>query len=1403
MYQLEAEWEANTPGQPGVADPNVARGELVNAKFRVNVNSDLAAPTNDPVPNVTARVTVENGTFDNLPNVCFTGAGYEPQSSLSADRKTLTCNIGTVHEGTAAVIITPIIASGATGSNINVDASFGDPANPVTAELPPVPIVNSFGMDIRWETPSGDIALVPGTNDTIRFPIQWTLFQDKGSDPGPSTVSYDLTISLANGQALAPGSWAGGGYNDAPCSPQVATVTGHPYSNPAPAASEQHTAFPTCTLTQSATDPTRFTLTLSNIDYSLTTVPSRDSAGAPMPVDKTAIASGMVNLRMTAPLASNTSVTLVSSTPTYVAPTGQSDVDDAANNTSSKTLTLPGTWSNYINRQYGGTPWDNSGEYPQGAEFFNLVNDFHAVSIPDNEVMGSCSILDSQFVDYTKVELWSWPDNTQAYELYTPATIGNRGTFAWYVGNDPTVTPGSGSYNPDAFRGCGGTAGWVTTEPADKTTIKAVRITGTGGSFRHQNIQLRPYQTVQTDAAIGQDIWSWGAPLRDGAWHYWGRDGADSPQIGEYFPFNRPGRPSARYNSTNGARDLIRVIFAQPAITKRVDRPVLSPGESATFSLTYSANGSGAVPPTVDDYTIEDHLPIGMTYVAGSATPAPVISIAGDGHQVLTWNLDDVPTNVPNTITYQAAVGRVEPGVVLRNTVTSSLLGETSPVAAAQITTASNGYTQISKTTDTPFIPNVDGSGDGSGSWTVSLRSFDPLVSPYTDVIDILPYEGDGRGTDFDGDYALDRVEILGNTGGTVYYTTADPATLSDNPREAVNGTNPGSIAGNTSGWTTTFTPNATAVRVIGPALNPGATRQFRVHIVTDGASPADMFVNRAQGVAQHTRLVMRTSAPMSVAAFYSANLKKYVQDRNGEWHDAQDAADYPAFRYGDTVRYRIVVTNTGQGTLRDVEISDDKQPELGGFTIDSLAPGEQQTHEYEFVLDESTSGTVVNTACGTADIPSDSQVPPAINCDPAGIEITNYKTVKTSVPAELTTVKPGDKVTYTVRVTQQGTAPANAVFTDDLSDVFDDATYNGDVTSSIGEATLTGNRLAWAGTIPVGQVATVTYSVTVKPIANLKANGDFGLDNVVSSPGCDPKAGEDADCKTRHDVGVYEYSKTSDPKSTSKVSIGDEVTYTVRVKQVGKAAVPGATLTDDLSAVLDDATYNGDAAASSGSVSVSGSTLSWTGDLAVGASATITYSVTVRANGDNRLRNVVTSNDPRSVCVPAPDQNADCTTTHTKTEFDLKLKKSIVSGPRATVGDNVRYRLDVTNRGPGVAPAPIKLTDKLPAGLELVSANGKGWDCTAKKATDKVVCEMDSDLKAGQKAKPVFVVAKTTAAAAGKKLVNVAEVKAAGDTVKANNEDKAKVKVAGRPEVLPNTGFRPGFRPGFRAGWV
>ncbi|WP_344871500.1 DUF7507 domain-containing protein [Allokutzneria multivorans] len=367
---------------------------------------------------------------------------------------------------------------------------------------------------------------------------------------------------------------------------------------------------------------------------------------------------------------------------------------------------------------------------------------------------------------------------------------------------------------------------------------------------------------------------------------------------------------------------------------------------------------------------------------------------------------------------------------------------------------------------------------------------------------------------------------------------------------------------------------------------------------------------------------------------------------------DIRKEVDKKSANSGDKVTYTVTVTNKGQtalagasfvdnltAVLDDAKYNDDATATIGTATFaetrltwkGDLAIGAVATVKYSVTVNKPNTGDneLINAV---------SSETPGGNCPPGSTE--PHCVTTTTVPGitikkvvDKQVAKPGDKVTYTVTVANTGKADVKAAtFTDDLSKVLDDADYNADVAASVGSATYSAPRLTWAGDLKVGETAKITYSVTVKA-----AGGDRKLANVVSSetPGGNcPPGSTDPDCGTSTLIPGVLIIKTADPQ---RVQPGEKVTYTVKVTNTGTAPLTGVSFVDDMTGVLDDAKYNDDAKASSGSVTYSAPKLSWSGDLAVGATATITYSVTVGdpVNGDSKLRNAVTSETPGGNCVP------------------------------------------------------------------------------------------------------------------------------------------------------------------------
>ncbi|MFI6520680.1 GEVED domain-containing protein [Spirillospora sp. NPDC050679] len=358
---------------------------------------------------------------------------------------------------------------------------------------------------------------------------------------------------------------------------------------------------------------------------------------------------------------------------------------------------------------------------------------------------------------------------------------------------------------------------------------------------------------------------------------------------------------------------------------------------------------------------------------------------------------------------------------------------------------------------------------------------------------------------------------------------------------------------------------------------------------------------------------------------------------------------------------------------------------------------GETVTITYSVTVGDPPTGDLVlrNAIASTSPGSNCPSPPPATGADPAcGTELELPK-LEVAKSADPTDPRPGEKVTYTVTVRNVGKAGyKGATFTDDLTKVLDDAAYDDDAKASTGEVSYTAPKLTWTGDLAVGDVATVTYSVTVKD----PPSGDGELENQVVAPGSNCKEGTDPDCSAVVLLPKLRIKKTASP---SKAKPGERVTYTVTVRNVGKAEYKGAAFTDDLTEVLDDADYDDDARATAGDVSYTAPKVTWTGDLAVGDIATVTYSVTVKSPpaGDGGLVNAVTS--PGSNC--ADGTGEDCSTEVPTPR--LHVVKRLV-GTRAKPGSALRYQIIVTNDGRAAFEGAV-VTDDLSGTLDDADYNG------------------------------------------------------------------------------------------------
>ena len=422
---------------------------------------------------------------------------------------------------------------------------------------------------------------------------------------------------------------------------------------------------------------------------------------------------------------------------------------------------------------------------------------------------------------------------------------------------------------------------------------------------------------------------------------------------------------------------------------------------------------------------------------------------------------------------------------------------------------------------------------------------------------------------------------------------------------------------------------------------------------------------------------------------------------------------------YGDKVKYTIVVSNVGKITA-DVTLTDtldegliftgasgnyeyDSTTRTVTWNIDGLAVGQNLTFYVYATVD--AYGVLNNTVTvGDNMVIRNVTVP----------EITPDKTIDNDSPNF------GDKVTYTVTVTNGGFEANNVVVKDvvgkglTVTGISDNGQYD-PVTRTI----------TWIVDLAKNEVKTFTVEATVSGYGNVSNKVVVGNKTIFKN------------------IDVPEITPKKDVNNTAP-NFGENVAYTIVVSNDGISDAKQVIIKDVLAKGLKfiEANYNG-------VYDKSTHTVTWTLDIDAGKTVELKVNVTVEDYGV--LVNRVTVGDKTSlvdIAVPEiiPDKTANVTD--------------------ANFGDNVTYTVTVTNDG-DVDASQVVIVDQLGNGLKYVSSSDGGvWDEKTNTVTWIV------DLAAGE-TKTLNVVA--TVVGYG----NVTNYLAVG-----NKTSKINVNV---PEITPN----------------
>lgn len=329
-------------------------------------------------------------------------------------------------------------------------------------------------------------------------------------------------------------------------------------------------------------------------------------------------------------------------------------------------------------------------------------------------------------------------------------------------------------------------------------------------------------------------------------------------------------------------------------------------------------------------------------------------------------------------------------------------------------------------------------------------------------------------------------------------------------------------------------------------------------------------------------------------------------------------------------------------------------------------------------------------------------------------VRVTKASDPESGSAASPTAVNPGDDITYTLTVHNDGLANAIGV---PVSDVVPDGTeyVDGSADATGGTFDSGTNTVSWAVDVPFQDSVDVSFQVHV---LGDDANGAL-IDNTAtfanthtSVDDClDPADGTCHTNTTHHEVefSVLSLAKSADPASGSIVQRGDPIDYTITVSNSGLAAAHDVSVAD----TLPDGVTLDESSVSPAEESNSNGQLTWLVDVPAaqdGADGvtTITYTVTVNADAPEgaTLTNAVLIDGE---CPGAPEGSDPCTTDHHVPTGALTLVKH-VDKTSAEYGDTLTYTFDAAATG-DLDQTDVVVTDVVPDGTAYVAGSAACTD--------------------------------------------------------------------------------------------
>jgi uncharacterized repeat protein (TIGR01451 family) len=719
---------------------------------------------------------------------------------------------------------------------------------------------------------------------------------------------------------------------------------------------------------------------------------------------------------------------------------------------------------------------------------------------------------------------------------------------------------------------------------------------------------------------------------------------------------------------TNLAVDFGVLEISDLSVTKTDTSDPVTAGEQLVYEIVVTNNG----PSDATGVTVTDPLPTGVTYDSGSSTAgsvsqnagtvtaaignlangdtatvtvtvdvdAPTVgplsntaTVSGDQHDSVTANNTATePTNIDRIADLQVTkTDSVDPVVAGNQLIYTLLVTNNGPSTATGVVATDTLPSDVQYVTSTSSVGSTaEASGvvtatigdlavGGTATVTVTVDVDSDTTATLSNSATVAGNESDDNPNN---DIAVEPTSVsqevdvqivksestdpVGAGGILVYTLDVTNAGPSDATGVTVFDTLPAGVTYTTGSVTQGSVSESTGVvtATIGNLVN-GQTESVTVNVAV-GAGVTGILSNTATVASNETE----------TDSSNNTDTEDTVVSVEADLGITKSDSPDPVVADGALV-YTIIVTNNGPADATGVTVTDTLpagvtydtgsadqgtvSESAGTVTADigNIAVGNSVTVTLNIDVDSSTLGTITNQANVAGN-----EVDTVSANDDASVSTTVQPEIDLVVTKadSVDPVVAGQTLTYTLDVTNNGPSDATSVVMTDVLPA--GVTYQTSSATQGTTAESSGTVTATIGNIAAGATETVTIEVLVV------ASTTGTLTNTANATGAETEsnsannsASEDTTIAREIDLAI---TKTAVP---NPVAAGNSLSYTIVVTNNGPSDASGVTVTDVLPG---EVTY-GTGSSTVGTVSNSSGTVTGTiGDLAVGASATVTINVDV-----------------------------------------------------------------------------------------------------------------------------------------------------------------------------------------------